>query len=229
MKVLDRKTVIGCQWFNSQMVLCWSKYTLEWLREEIQLWNLSWMSSSHFFSLSFGNCYCRHYRTLLSDFEFYSSYINNFSSARFSHYNLNSAVPLIALFSVKEWRKFLLWSRKLSIGSRLSYLAINFPVLHPLFRTVCSCSGTCLQLLMGLSGRGGLMLQFKEKSKIVFFVYVLTVRGVHIHVYSPCLFLSIFFFLTFLFFLWLHFLIPLRFIYILIRIYLHFLHTFFPW
>jgi hypothetical protein len=31
--------------------------------------------------------------------------------------------------------------------------------------------------MMGLNGRGGLMLQFKETSKIVFFLYVLTVRG----------------------------------------------------
>jgi hypothetical protein len=30
---------------------------------------------------------------------------------------------------------------------------------------------------VGLNGRDGLMLQFKEKSKIIFFLYVLTVRG----------------------------------------------------
>jgi hypothetical protein len=37
MKILDRKTVIGYQRFNRQMVLCWAKYNLAWLREEIQM------------------------------------------------------------------------------------------------------------------------------------------------------------------------------------------------
>lgn len=68
------------------------------------------------------------------------------------------------------------------------------------------------------------MMQYKEKSKIVFFpVRVLTVRGIHIHVHLPCLFLSVFFFLSFLFFLRLHFLISLRFIYILMFIFISFI------
>jgi hypothetical protein len=170
------------------MVLCWAKYTLDWQREQIQTWNLSWMSSSHFL-LSYGNGYCRHYRTLLSDFELYSAYINNLSSARLSHCYLDSAVPFIALLSlsVEEQRKFLLWSIKLSTGSSQSHLAINFPVLHPLFSTVWGCSWNCLQLQMSLSGWGDLMMHFKEKSKIVPPpVRILTVCGIHIHVHSPC-------------------------------------------